>query len=435
MVKLMVIEKYKEATPSSKKLWERAVSLFCGGINHNIRTFGLDSCDAYPPYIARGDGSHIWDVDNNEYIDWWMTHYSQILGHNNPAVRKALAAQIEKGIHFGGLNEQMVLLAEKLREGVSFLKKMRFCSTGAEATMYATRLARLFTKKKLVAKTLGGWHGGNDALAYHLKSPYTDEPYFNGVSFNFNERASFDEVMKEHGSDLAAVIIEPVLGAGGAVPPDDDFLPYLREQTESRDILLIFDEIITGFRFSYGSAGENEFGVIPDLMTMGKIIGGGMHLGVYGGREDIMGLATPGAEGGRWVGGGTFSSHPLAMTAACTALDQLKEKKDEYPGLNKRCTDFRIEVNRIFDEHQYKAISTGHGSLVYIHALHKRMDGPPRTGTDIGTELDHDALDKFQSLLMQEGIFGYHGLGAMSFSHTKEDVEKTLDAIRAVVTN
>lgn len=435
MVKLMVIEKYKERTPSSKKLWERAVGLFCGGINHNIRTFGLDNCDAYPPYIARGDGSHIWDVDNNEYIDWWMTHYSQILGHNNSAVRSALAAQIERGIHFGGLNEHMVSLAEKLREGVSFLKKMRFCSTGAEATMYATRLARLFTKKKLVAKTLGGWHGGNDALAYHLQSPYTDEPYFNGVSFNFNERASFDKVMKEHGSDLAAVIIEPVLGAGGAVPPDNDFLPYLREQTESRDILLIFDEIITGFRFSYGSAGENEFGVIPDLMTLGKIVGGGMHLGVYGGREDIMGLATPGAEGGRWVGGGTFSSHPLAMTAGCAALDQLKGKKDEYPGLNKRCTDFRNEVNRIFDESQYKAISTGHGSLVYIHSLYNRMDGPPRTGTDIGKELDHDALDKFQSLLMQEGVYGYHGLGAMSFSHTKEDVEKTLDAIRAVVTN
>jgi glutamate-1-semialdehyde 2,1-aminomutase len=433
MVKLMVIEKYKDATPSSKKLWDRAANLFCGGINHNIRTFGLDKCDAYPPYIARGDGSHIWDVDNNEYIDWWMTHYSQILGHNNQAVREALAAQIERGIHFGGLNEQMVLLAEKLREGVSFLKKMRFCSTGAEATMYATRLARLFTKKKLVAKTLGGWHGGNDALAYHLKSPYTDDPFFDGVSFNFNERESFDKLMRDHGSDLAAVIIEPVLGAGGAVPPDSDFLPYLREETESREILLIFDEIITGFRFSYGSAGEKEFGVIPDLMTMGKIVGGGMHLGVYGGREDVMDLATPGAEGGRWVGGGTFSSHPLAMTAGCATLDELKGKKNEYSALSKRCTDFKDEINKIFDENQYKAISTGFGSLIYIHALYNRMDGPPRTGTDIGNELDHDALDKFQSLLMQEGIFGYHGLGGMSFSHTKEDIEKTLDAIRVVV--
>ncbi|MFX0053467.1 MAG: aspartate aminotransferase family protein [Promethearchaeota archaeon] len=429
----MAIEKYKERTPSSKNLWERAVGLFCGGINHNIRTFGLDSCGAYPPYIKRGNGSHVWDIDGNEYIDWWMTHYSQILGHNNPAVREALAAQIDQGIHFGGLNEQMVLLAEKLKEAVTFLEKMRFCSTGAEATMYATRLARLFTKRKLVAKTLGGWHGGNDALAYHLKAPYTDDAYFNGVSFNFNDKDSFDILMKEHGTELAAVIIEPVLGAGGAVPPDADFLPYLREETESRGILLILDEIITGFRFSYGSAGEKEFGVIPDVMTMGKIIGGGMHLGVYGGREDVMSLATPGAEGGRWVGGGTFSSHPLAMTAGCATLDQLKKKKDEYPALSKRCTDFRNEINKVFDEHKYKAVSTGHGSLIYIHALYNRMEKPPRTGTDIGNQLDHDALDKFQSLLMQEGVYGYHGLGAMSFSHTKDDIEKTLSAIRAVV--
>ncbi|MHA2119092.1 MAG: hypothetical protein ACW98J_09240, partial [Candidatus Thorarchaeota archaeon] len=125
----------------------------------------------------------------------------------------------------------------------------------------------------------------------------------------------------------------------------------------------------------------------------------------------------------------------LVMTAGCATLDQLKGKKNEYSQLSKRCTDFKDEINEIFDEHQYKAISTGYGSLVYIHALHNRMDGPPRTGTDIGNELDHDALDVFQSLLMQEGIFGYHGLGGMSFSHTKEDVEKTLDAIRAVVTN
>ena len=431
----MMLEKYRDATPSSSLLWNRAIGLFCGGVNHNVRTYGLDKFGAYPPYIARGDGSHIWDVDGNEYIDWWTTHYAQILGHNNAAVRDALTEQIGNGIHFGGLNEKMVILAEMLKDGVPFLEKMRFCSTGAEATMYSIRLARLFSKKKLVAKTMGGWHGGNDSLAYHLKSPYKDGPFFDGVSFNFNDRKSLDNLMKEHGQDLAAVIIEPILGAGGALPPDPDYLQYLREETEKREILLVFDEIITGFRFSYGSAGQKEFGVIPDLITLGKIVGGTMHLGVYGGREDIMRLAAPGAEGGRWVGGGTFSSHPLAMTAGCATLSQLKEKKGEYDSLNKRCTDFKNEINLIFEEHQFKALSTGYGSLVFIHALHNRLDEPPRTGTDIGKELDFVALDKFQSLMMQEGIFGYHGLGAMSFSHTKEDIDKTLGAIRAVVTS
>lgn len=428
-----MLDSYKSKSTKSSDIWARALQVFAGGINHNIRTFGLDKCGAYPPYITRGDGSHVWDVDGNEYIDWWMTHYAQILGHNNPQVRKALQLRIENGHHFGAPNEEQVLLAEKIQNAISFMKKMRFCSTGGESTMYAVRLARLFTKKRLVAKALGGWHGGNDSLSYHLKHPYTDEPFYDGVSFNFNDKDSVDALLKKHGNELAAVIIEPVLGAGGAIPPEPDFLPYLREETEKRDIILIFDEIITGFRFTYGSAGERIFKVIPDIITLGKITGGGLHLGVYGGREDIMTLATPGAEGGRWVGGGTFSSHPLSMVAGSVTLDELKSRKEEYPHLNRKATDFRARINSIFEEKKVTILSTGYGSLTYIHCLNKRLGNPPYSSKDIGEAFDHQKMDKFQGLLMQEGVLGYHGLGALSFSHSDEDVEFTYKTIEKIV--
>ncbi|UCE11532.1 MAG: aminotransferase class III-fold pyridoxal phosphate-dependent enzyme [Candidatus Thorarchaeota archaeon] len=427
-----MLDKYKSSSPKSGNLWRRALQVFPGGVNHNIRTFGLDSCGAYPPYVSKGQGSHIWDVDGNEYVDWWMTHYAQILGHNDPNVRKALKDQIERGLHFGAPNESQVILAEKLAEAIPFMEKMRFCSTGAESTMYAVRLARLFTKRRLVAKTLGGWHGGNDSLGYHLKHPFTDAPFFDGVSFNFNDIDSFDSLLAENGNELAAVVIEPVQGAGGALEPESGFLPYIREETEKRGIILIYDEIISGFRFCYGSAGDKLFSTVPDMITLGKIAGGGMHLGVYGGREDIMSLATPGIEGGRWVGGGTFSSHPLAMAAGSVTLDELRSRRDKYDSLNRKATDFRAKVNAVFDGLRARAISTGYGSLTYIHWLHTDLGEPPFTGRDLSAASDHDTMDKFQGLLMQEGIFGYHGLGALSFSHSDDDIGSTLSAIESV---
>jgi glutamate-1-semialdehyde 2,1-aminomutase len=296
-----MLEEYKARTKKSEALWKKANTLFPGGVSHNIRNFGMPTCDAYPPYMSHGQGSRIWDVDGNEYIDWWMTHYSLILGHNDPVVKKAIRDQNEVGHHFGAPNEPQVRFGEKLQEAVPLLHKMRFTATGSESTMYAVRLARLFTGRNLIGKSVGGWHGGNDALTYHIKHPFTDTPFYDGVSFDYNDPDSFDKMLKKHGENLAAIIVEPVIGAGGGIPPEPGFIPYMREETASRDILLIFDEIITGFRFRYGTAGDKIFGVEPDLLTLGKAAAGGMPLGVYGGREDIMALAEPGAEGGRWV--------------------------------------------------------------------------------------------------------------------------------------
>ncbi|MGY5876011.1 MAG: aspartate aminotransferase family protein, partial [Candidatus Thorarchaeota archaeon] len=427
------LERYLSSTEKSKKLWERAVKLFPGGVSHNIRQFGLPAFGAYPPYISHGEGGHIWDVDGNEYVDWWMTHYSQILGHNNPQVRKAIADQLETGIHFGAPNEPQVEYGEKLKDAVPVLEKMRYTSTGSESTMYAVRLSRIFTNRKLIGKTLGGWHGGNDALTYHMSHPYTDDAFYNGVSFDYNDRDSLDEMLKRYGNDLAAIILEPVIGAGGGIPPEPGFLQYLREETESREILLIFDEIITGFRLRYGTAGDELFGVKPDLLTLGKAAAGGMPLGAYGGREDIMALATPGAERGRWVGGGTFSSHPLTMAAGLSVLEQLQSKKKEYSRLNKMGDDFRERLNGMLREMHAPLIGTGYGSITFISCLTGDIDGPLISPGLLGKLFDHDQQDIFQSYLMQERVFGYHGLGALSFSHVDEDIEFTLTGIKNAV--
>lgn len=427
-----MLEKYRRTTPASRQLFDRAQHLFAGGVNHNLRTFGLVRSGAYPPFMRKANGSHIWDVDGNEYIDWWMVHYSAILGHNHPKVIKAIQTQLENGCHFGTLNEPQIQFAERLQKAVPGLAKMRFCSTGSESTMYAVRLARLYAQRPLVAKALGGWHGGNDALAYHLKYPFDDAPFFNGVSFDFNDRDSVDMMMRKYGKDLAAVIVEPVLGAGGGLPPEQDFLRYLREETQKRGILLIFDEIVTGFRLRYGSAGKSIFGAEPDLMTLGKIVAGGMPLGVYGGREDIMSLAAPGAAGGRWVGGGTFSDHPLSMAAGIATLDVLLSIKDKYATLNNTGDKFRAHVNEIFEQEKVNALATGYGSIAFIHWLKHEAPSPPLTGRKIGEAIDNDGLEMFQALLLEKGVLGYHGLGALSFVHSDKDLDDTLNAISAV---
>lgn len=430
-----MLEKYKQSSPKSDALWNRATNLFPGGVSHNIRTFGLDRCDAYPPFMKKGDGSHLWDTDGNEYVDWWMTHFAAILGHNPPSVREAIQRQMADGIHFGAPNEPQVIFGEKLREAIPYLARMRFTSTGSEATMYAARLARSFTNKRLIAKARGGWHGGNDALGYHVSHPYADEPSYDGVSFEFNDRESVEILLKTHGKELAAVILEPVLGAGGGITPERDFLPFIREETETRGILLIFDEIITGFRLRFGAAGKEIFGVEPDLLTLGKIVAGGMPLGVYGGREDVMALAVPGVTGGCWVGGGTFSSHPLSMVAGIATLEELQSLKDEYKILNRRGVKLCKRLNDLFESEGARALATGAGSMIFIHWLRKTLDDSPLTGSKMGEALDHDRLNHFQGLLVEQGIFGYDGLGALSFAHSDEDIERTYEAIAKIIPN
>ncbi len=429
----VLLEDYKNRTPKSAMLWKRALRVFAGGVNHNIRRFGTTAVGAYPPYITKASGSRILDIDGNEYVDWWMTHYSDILGHGHPAVRESIRQQIDNCIHAGAPGEHQIELAERIQRAIPYMERLRLCTTGSEATMYVTRLARLFTGRPLVAKAVGGWHGGNDSVGFHVTYPFNDEPIYNGVSFDFNDRDGLDQVLREHGERIAAVLVEPMLGAGGGIPPENDFLKYLREETERRGILLIFDEIVTGFRLRYGAAGEEIFGARPDLLTLGKVVGGGMPIGVYGGREDIMRLAAPGATGGRWVGGGTFSGHPLSMVAGIAVLDELKSRSPDYARLNNRGNNFRNSLNRLFEERDAPVLATGYGSFIVLTVLRERIRATPLTGRRLAECADHQRQDILQALLMEQGVFGYHGLGAMSFAHTDDDLKKTLDSVSAIL--
>ncbi|MFX1502219.1 MAG: aspartate aminotransferase family protein, partial [Promethearchaeota archaeon] len=280
---------FQKNRPKSKKLWQKANETLPGGISHNIRTFGLPLIGAFPVFINSANGPYIKDIDDNKYIDCWNGHFAMILGHNPPEVQEIVKKYLAYGWHFGTNTQYQVELADRIIKDNIGIEKMRFCTSGTEATMYATRLARAFTKRKLVAKASLGWHGANDTLYYAVGSldaeispPGLPTPEEAGIlTFEINNENIFN-LIKKNSNSLAAIILEPVLGGGGGFPVDLEFLKRLREETERYDILLIFDEVITGYRFT-NALFQNEINIIPDLTTMGKIIGGGFPIGAIGG--------------------------------------------------------------------------------------------------------------------------------------------------------
>ena len=293
------LEIFEEKRPKSKDLWKRALKNLPGGISHNIRTFGLPSIGGFPVFINSSRGPYLTDIDGNEYLDCWNGHFAMILGHTHPEIQETITQNLTAGWHFGTNTEHQVKLAETIVKDNPGIEKMRFCVSGTEATMYASRLARAFTKRKLVAKARLGWHGANDTLSYDVgnlighKSPpgLVDAEKAGIISFEINNEDTFD-LIKQNADNLAAIILEPVLGGGGGFPVEHSFLKRLREVTEQYNIILIFDEIITGYRFT-DSLFQKELNIKADLTTMGKIIGGGMPIGAIGGREDIIDQSSP----------------------------------------------------------------------------------------------------------------------------------------------
>ncbi|MBS7646519.1 aminotransferase class III-fold pyridoxal phosphate-dependent enzyme [Candidatus Bathyarchaeota archaeon] len=259
-------------TPKSRILYERARKVLPAGVSYAIRHF-----DPYPFYVARAKGGKLYDVDGNEYVDFWLGHTTHILGHSPPAVIKAVREQLEKGIHYGTAHELEIALAEQVTKMMPSAEMVRFTNSGTEANMYAVRLARAYTGRVKIAKFEGGWHGGYDALHKAVKPPY-DLPESAGLTLGalddtlvlpFNDIEGVKERLKGVEDKVAAVIIEPVLGAGGAIPVEKEFLRELREFCDQHGILLIVDEVITGFRLAPGGV-QQYFGVRPDLTVLGK---------------------------------------------------------------------------------------------------------------------------------------------------------------------
>ena len=317
---------------ASRRLQKRAEQMIPGGVNSPVRAFGAVGGD--PPFIVRGQGSHLWDADENEYIDYVGSWGPLILGHAAPGVPEAVSAAAKHGTSFGASTPAEADLAEIVISAFPHVEKVRFVSSGTEATMSAIRLARAYTKRKYIVKFEGCYHGHADALLVKAGSGIATLgiPGSAGVpeeftqltlALPFNDTDALEQAFRKFPHQIACVIVEPVVGNMGCVPPTPLYLDALREIAIRDGSLLIFDEVMTGFRLAFGGAQE-RYGVLPDLTTFGKIIGGGLPVGAYGGPKEIMDLVAP---LGPVYQAGTLSGNPLAMAAGLATLRYLSSHK------------------------------------------------------------------------------------------------------------
>jgi glutamate-1-semialdehyde 2,1-aminomutase len=430
---------YQQKTPFSKNLFERSKRVMPGGISHNVHYF-----PPYPFFLKEAKGSKIRDVDGNEYIDLWMGHYTHILGHHPEIIIQAIEQQSKRGIHWGIVFEKQVEWAELIQELVPSAEMVRFCCSGTEATMYAVRLARAYTGKKIILKIAGGWHGANSDLSVGIKMPYEKEESLGLLpelqhytkAILFNDLRATHEMIHQNRNDLAGVILEPVVGEGGFAPATEEYLKMLRSETERLNALFIFDEVITGFRIALGGAQE-RFGVTPDLTTLGKIMGGGFPAGALVGRRDILETTSPEKKGNKWektlIGGGTFSSHPFTAAAGLTALRHLNDHEDEiYPLLETQGEKVRKGLQEAFDQEGVHATVTGIGSLFQTHFPFQKgvtLDSPHSISQLTDTE-KREA--EFRIRMLNHGVHVMHGGGCLSVAHTDEDIGRIIQATREV---
>ena len=418
---------YRARTRKSEKLFERAKRVFAGGVNHNARFY-----EPYPIFVSRAKAQYIWDEDGNRYTDYWLGHMALLLGHSPRIVVDALRAQAIKGTHYGMGSRLSVELGEEIQKTVPCAEEMRFCNTGAEATMYLVRLARGFTGKRTIIKMAGGWHGFNTELNKGVHSPFDraesagileeEQAHVRNVRFNDLEAAE-GEVKRSNG-DTAAIFLEPVLGAGGCIPAEREYLKGLRELADRTGVLLAFDEIITGYRLALGGAQE-WYGVKPDLATFGKTAGGGLPLGLVCGRREILKLADP-ADRSKFVsiGGGTFSENPMTMAAGLATLRYLRREAGQlYPRLEKSGAQLRKKIDERLEEQGVEAHTTGLGSLFLTHF------GPaPRNAEEAGKE-ERQTKVEYGLHLISRGIFVLPGHPCgISACHTDRDLDRLVRA-------
>ena len=415
---------YKKKTKRSAKIFSKSLKLHVNGVSHNIRFF-----EPYPFVVKSSAGKNLIDVDDNKYTDYWMGHWSLILGHGPKKVKESLRKQIEKSWMYGTVNEQTVKLSELISKAVPVAEKIRYVTSGTEATMYAVRLARSVAGRKIIAKIDGGWHGYTSDLLKSVNWPF-NESESTGIineekiiSIPYNDLENSLKILKQHAKNLAGVIIEPVLGGGGCIPAEVDYLRGIQEFVHKNKSIFILDEIVTGFRFRYGCL-YPTMKLNPDIVTLGKIVGGGLSIGVICGKKEIMEHAdTTGKKKSErsYVGGGTFSANPISMTSGYETLYELKSHSSIYKKINLLGEFARKEINNVFDG---KVIVTGKGSLFMTHFLKENMN--EITNSEQVAKCDSQMLQKYNfKLITHDGIFFLPGkLGAISNTHNKEDIKK-----------
>ena len=416
----------------SIKLFEKAQHLIPGGVNSPVRAFR--SVGGQPRFIKRAKGARLYDLDGNTYIDYVLSWGPMILGHASPTVVSAIKNAAERGTSYGAPTELEVELADQIRDAFPSMEKSRLVSSGTEAVMSAIRVARGFTKRDGVLKFEGCYHGHSDYLLAKAGSGLTTLgiPDSLGVPADFakhtltapyNDIRTVQRIFRDRGKDLACIIVEPVAGNMGVVPPAPDFLPALRQLATDHDILLIFDEVISGFRVHYGGA-QALYGVTPDLTVLGKIIGGGLPVGAYGGRRDIMDLIAP---AGPVYQAGTLSGNPLAVTAGLATLKQLRAK-NLYKQLEERSAAL---ARGLADEAKRAGIAltqTRVGSM-----LTSFFTQEPVVDWNSAKKSDTKRYGLFFHGMLEQGIYlapSQFEAAFLSTAHTSADIEKTIRAAR-----
>ena len=416
----------------SIKLFEKAQHLIPGGVNSPVRAFR--SVGGQPRFIKRAKGARLYDLDGNTYIDYVLSWGPMILGHASPTVVSAIKNAAERGTSYGAPTELEVELADQIRDAFPSMEKSRLVSSGTEAVMSAIRVARGFTKRDGVLKFEGCYHGHSDYLLAKAGSGLTTLgiPDSLGVPADFakhtltapyNDIRTVQRILRDRGKDLACIIVEPVAGNMGVVPPAPDFLTALRQLATDHDILLIFDEVISGFRVHYGGA-QALYGVTPDLTVLGKIIGGGLPVGAYGGRRDIMDLIAP---AGPVYQAGTLSGNPLAVTAGLATLKQLRAK-NLYKQLEERSAAL---ARGLADEAKRAGIAltqTRVGSM-----LTSFFTQEPVVDWNSAKKSDTKRYGLFFHGMLEQGIYlapSQFEAAFLSTAHTSADIEKTIRAAR-----
>lgn len=413
----------------SKALYEKAVDLMPGGVNSPARAF--KSVGMHPVFVDHAKGSRVYDVDGNEYIDYVLSFGPLILGHSDDTVVNKVSEAAQKGTSFGAPTALENELADLVIDRVPSVEMVRMVSSGTEATMAALRLARGFTGKNKVLKFEGCYHGHSDSLLIKAGSGVAtlglpDSPGVpegtaaNTITVPYNDEESLKEAFDRFGDDIAAVIMEPVAGNMGVVPPLDGYLKFVRDLTEQNDTLLIFDEVMTGFRAGYNSA-QGHFDVTPDLTCLGKVIGGGLPVGAYGGRKDIMEQIAP---AGSIYQAGTLSGNPLAMTAGLETLKQLTPQS--YDHFNELGDMLEEGLKEVFKEKGYPITVNRAGSMIGFF-----LTEGPVTDFDSANTSDTDLFAKMYRALIKEGIYlppsQFEGM-FLSTKHTEEDIKTTIQA-------
>ncbi|WP_293443932.1 glutamate-1-semialdehyde 2,1-aminomutase [Persephonella sp.] len=418
-------------TERSKELFREAQKYLVGGVNSPVRAFKALGME--PLFIEKGKGSRVWDADGNEFIDYVLSWGPLILGHAHDQIINAIKQISNYGTSFGAPTELEIQMAKAVIDAVPSVEMVRFVNSGTEATMSAIRLARGYTGKKKIIKFDGCYHGHGDSLLVSAGSgvatlgiPGTpgipEELAQLTIVLPYNDIDAVEEAFKKHGDDIACVILEPVAGNMGVVAPSREYHQRLRDITKQFGALLIWDEVMTGFRLALGGAQE-LYGIDPDLTTMGKVIGAGLPVGAYGGKREIMLHVAP--EGPVYQAG-TLSGNPLAMAAGLRQLQILKEK-NPYQELDNKGKKLEEGFNQLIDKYGIKATVNRVGSMITMFFTDKEV----KNFSDAKSS-DLELFNRFYRLMLEKGIYlapSQFEASFLSTAHSDEDINKTLNAV------